>query len=417
MTAPARRRVVVTGIGMVTPLGIGTETSWKQLLSGTSGARRITRFDPSFNRVQIGAEITDFDPSQWLEYKDVRRFDRVGHLAVAASELAIADQGLDGLDREEIATVVGSALGGTATATTAIENRLTDRNVSPLFIPMTMANFAASTVAFRHKLGGPSYASLSACSSSADAVGQGYRMVRDGYAAACLVGGAEAAMEPVVLAGFTSMRALSKRNDDPAGAARPFSADRDGFVLGEGAAMLLLETAESAAARGAHVYAEVCGYGQTVDTHHITAPREDGASAARAMGLAMREAGVGPDRVDYINAHGTGTMLSDPSETRAVHTAFGEYASRVAISSTKSMTGHMLGATGAVEAAICALAIDRGQIPPTINYSTPDPECDLDYVPNAARTQRVEVALSNSIAFGGHNVTLAFRTAGHQSEE
>ncbi|MEV0711621.1 beta-ketoacyl-ACP synthase II [Nocardia aurea] len=416
MSGDERRRVAITGIGLVTPLGIGTDIYWKQVISGVSGARTITSFDASFNRVRIGAEVPDFDPGQWLEYKDVRRYDRVGHLAVAASDLALADQGLDGVDRDEVATIVGCGLGGVDTARTGIEDRLAGRNVSPLFIPMAMANFAASAVAFRHKFGGPSYAPLSACASSADAIGQGYRMVRDGYASACMVGGAEAALNPVVLAGFTSMRALSKRNDDPQGAARPFSKDRDGFVLGEGAGMLLLEPLESARARGAHVYAEICGYGQVVDTHHVTAPREDGACAAKAMNKAMRESGIDPTEVDYINAHGTGTMLSDPAETRAVHLAFGAHAPNVPISSTKSMTGHMLGATGVVEAATCALAIDRGQIPPTINYSEADPACDLDYVPNVARTGRVDVALSNSIAFGGHNVTLAFRRAARDED-
>lgn len=409
-----RQRVVITGIGLVTPLGIGVDTFWKQLISGVSGVRRITAFDPSFNRVRIAAEIPDFEPSQWLEYKDVRRFDRVGHLAVAASELTVADQPLDGLDPEETAAIVGCGLGGTQTAQKGIQDRLDGGNVSPLFIPMAMANFAASTVAFRQKLGGPCYAPLSACSSSADAIGQGYRMVRDGYAAAALVGGAEAAVNPVVLSGFTSMRALSKNNEDPQGACRPFSADRDGFVLGEGAGMLLLETLESARARDAHIYAEICGYGQVVDTHHVTAPRADGACAAKAMTLAMREAGVAPDEVGYINAHGTGTMLSDPAETNAVHKAFGAYGRRVPISSTKAMTGHMLGATGAVEAAICALAIDRGELPPTINYTEPDPACEVDCIPNTARRSRIDVALSNSIAFGGHNVTLAFRRVDDQ---
>lgn len=403
------QRVVITGIGLVTPIGTGVEDFWKQLIAGESGVRAITSFDPSFNRVRIAAEVPDFDPTRWLEYKDVRRFDRVGHLAVAAAELTVADQALDGLDRDEIAAIVGCGLGGTRTAQTGIQDQANGRNVSPLFIPMAMANFAASTVAFRHQLGGPCYAPLSACSSSADAVGQGYRMVRDGHAVAALVGGAEAAVNPVVLSGFTSMRALSKHNDDPQGACRPFSKDRDGFVLGEGAGMLLLETLDSARARGAHIYAEVCGYGQVVDTHHVTAPREDGACAARAMTLAMREAGVAPDEVGYINAHGTGTLLSDPAETNAVHRAFGGYGTRVPISSTKAMTGHMLGATGAVEAAICALAIDRGTLPPTINYHEPDPACEVDCVPNVARTAKVDVALSNSIAFGGHNVTLAFR--------
>ncbi|WP_024804184.1 beta-ketoacyl-ACP synthase II [Nocardia sp. BMG51109] len=403
------RRVVITGIGLVTPIGIGTDPFWKRLVDGVSGARRVTVFDPSFNDVQIAAEIPDFDPGQWLEYKDVRRFDRVGHLATAASDLALVDSGLDGLDRDEIATVISSGLGGAGTAMTTIRAQMVGKTVSPLFIPMVMANFSASTVAFRHRLGGPSYAPLSACASSADAVGQGYRMVREGHAAAAVVGGAEAPVTPAVLAGFTSMRALSKRNDDPQRAGRPFSADRDGFVLGEGAGILLLEPLDSARTRGAHIYAEVCGYGPVNDIHHVTAPRANGERAAKAMMLAMYQAGVGPAEVGYINAHGTGTQLSDPAETRAVHRAFGEYACTVPISSTKPMTGHMLGATGAVETAICALVLERGQLPPTINYTEPDSECDLDYVPNTARTTRVDVALSNSIAFGGHNVTLALR--------
>lgn len=407
-----RRRVAITGIGVVTPLGIGTEPFWKQLVDGTSGITRITRFDPSFNRVRIGGEIADFDPSIWMEYKDVRRYDRAGQLAVAAAELALADQGIEGIDTDEVATIIGCGLGGVDTVLAGTRALLNDRPVSPLLIPMGMANFAASVVAFRHKFGGPSYAPLSACASSADAVGQGYRMVRDGYVTAALAGGADACLNPLVLAGFTSMRALSKRNDDPAGAARPFSGDRDGFVLSEGACVLLLESLESARARGAHVYAEVCGYGQVNDTHHVTAPRADGERAAKAMTLAMREAGLAPADIGYINAHGTGTQLSDPAETNAIKRAFGAHAYRVPVSSTKSMTGHMLGGTGAVESAICALTLDRGVIAPTINYRESDPECDLDYVPNVSRPAKVEAALSNSIAFGGHNVTLAFRRAG-----
>jgi 3-oxoacyl-[acyl-carrier-protein] synthase II len=274
---------------------------------------------------------------------------------------------------------------------------------------MSMTNLAASVIAHRHGLGGPSYSPVSACASSADAVGQGFRSIRDGYARACLVGGAEAAVNSVVMSGFASLRALSQHNDDPARAARPFSADRDGFVLGEGACVLLLESLASAEARGAHVYAEVCGYAQTSDAHHLTAPLPDGKRAARAMELALKDAELSPTRVNYVNAHGTGTQLSDPAETRALHLAFGEHAQQLAVSSTKSMHGHLLGAAGALETAICALAIERGVLPPTINLTTSDPACDLDYVPNRSRTSRVDVAVTTSMAFGGHNTALVLR--------
>ncbi|HEY5854574.1 MAG TPA: beta-ketoacyl-ACP synthase II [Aldersonia sp.] len=406
----ARERVAITGIGAVTPVGIGKKAFWQGLLDGVSGVGPITAFDASQQRVQIAAEVTDFEPDRWLPFRDVRRFDRVGHLGIAAADLALEDRGgTDDLDLASVATIVSTGLGGPQTLEQAMVAHLGGNSVSPLFIPMSMANFAVSAIARRYGFGGPSYSPQSACASSADAIGQGYRMVRDGYASVCLAGGAEASVTSIVLAGFAAMRALSRRNDDPAGACRPFAADRDGFVLGEGAAVLVLEPLSVATARGAHVYAEICGYGQTNDTHHVTAPREDGLHAAEAMTRAMAEAGLGPDDVDYVNAHGTGTALSDPAETAAIKRAFGSDRPRVAVSSTKAMTGHMLGATGAVEAAACALAIESGWIPPTINHHVPDPGCDLDVVPNVARAGQVRAALSNSIAFGGHNVSLAFR--------
>jgi 3-oxoacyl-[acyl-carrier-protein] synthase II len=405
-----RERVVITGIGLVTPVGIGTKDFWASLLDGKSGAGAITAFDPSFNRVRIAAEVTDFEPERWLELRDVQRFDRVGQLAIAAADLALDDCGsTDELDRETVATIVSSGLGGPRTLEEAVTAQSGGESVSPLFIPMAMPNFAVSAIARRHRFGGPSYSPLSACASSADAIGQAYRLIRDGYASTCVAGGAEAPVTPVILAGFTSMRALSRRNDDPAGACRPFAADRDGFVLGEGAAVLVMESLTTATARGAHIYAEVCGYGQTNDTFHVTAPCEDGRHAAQAMLQAMKEAGLGPSDIDYINAHGTGTMLSDPAETAAIKRAFGADCARVAVSSTKAMTGHMLGATGAVEAAVCAMSIETGWIPPTINHAVPDPDCDVDVVPNVARQSTVRAALSNSIAFGGHNVSLALR--------
>lgn len=402
-------RVAITAIGLVTPLGIGLEPFWKSLVAGQSGVRRITLFDASAARVQIAAEVDGFEPRRFLDFKDAQRLARVGQLAVAAAELALADRSLDGLDKDEMATIISSGLGGPDVIFTGVQAHLDGQAVSPLFIPMAMANLAASVISHRYGLGGPSYAPLSACASSADAIGQGFRMIRDGYATACLVGGAEGAINPVVMSGFASMRALSRRNDDPPRAARPFSTDRDGFVLGEGACVLLLESVDSAKARGAHVYAEVCGYGQTSDVHHLTAPRPDGERVTKAMQLAMREAGLAASDVHYINAHGTGTLLSDPAETLAIRGALGDHGGIVAVSSTKSMTGHLLGAAGALEAAVCALAIDRGVVPPTINLDTPDPECNLDHVANVARTVRVDAALSNSLAFGGHNVTLALR--------
>jgi 3-oxoacyl-[acyl-carrier-protein] synthase II len=409
--ASERARVAITAIGIISPLGTGKEPFWERLVAGESGARRITLFDASSARVQIAAEVEGFEARRFMDFKDAQRLARVGQLAVAAAELALTDQGLDGLARDEIATIVSSGLGGPDAIFSGVRAHLEGHAVSPLFIPMAMANLAVSVIAHRYQLGGPSYAPLSACASSADAIGQGYRLIRDGYAKACLVGGAEGSINPVVMSGFASMRALSRHNDDPAGAARPFSADRDGFVLGEGACVLLLESIDSARARGAYVYAEVCGYGQTSDAHHLTAPRPEGERVASAMQLALREASLGARDVHYVNAHGTGTLLSDPAETKAIRLALGEHSSNVAVSSTKSMLGHLLGAAGAVEAAICALSIDRGVIPPTINLHAPDPACDLDYVPNLARKQQVDVALSNSLAFGGHNVTLALRRA------
>jgi 3-oxoacyl-[acyl-carrier-protein] synthase II len=406
-----RARVAITAIGLVTPLGLGKDVFWEKLTAGVSGVRRITLFDASSARVQIAAEVPDFDPRRFMEFKDAQRLARVGQLAIAAAELAVADQTLDGLDRDAIATIVSSGLGGPDAIFSGVSAHLDGDAVSPLFIPMSMANLPASVIAHRYHLGGPSYAPLSACASSADAIGQAYRLIRDGYAEACVVGGAEGAINPVVMSGFASMRALSRKNDEPARAARPFSADRDGFVMGEGACVLLLESIASATRRGAHVYAEVCGYGQTSDHHHLTAPRPEGEQVAKAMAFALRDAGLEPRDVQYVNAHGTGTQLSDPAETKAIRRALGEHAANVAVSSTKSMIGHLLGAAGAVEAAICALSIDRGVVPPTINLETPDPACDLDYVPNQARTQRVDVALTNSLAFGGHNVTLALRRA------
>ncbi|MFF0476896.1 beta-ketoacyl-ACP synthase II [Streptomyces sp. NPDC004284] len=414
-TAPGRHRVVVTGIGMVTPLGVGTEAVWTRLLAGTSGVGPIRSFDAERLPVRIAAEVTDFDPTDWLTSKETRRLDRFCHFAIAAAELAVERAGLDGIDRDGAATVIGSAIGGAATMREGVlKDAEAPRMVSPFFVPSSIVNMGAGTVSQRFGFRGPGGAPVTACASSADAIGQAYRLVRDGYAGAALAGGSEACIASPLVAGFANLRALSRRNDEPQRASRPFTADRDGFVMGEGATMLLLETAESAEARGAHVYAEICGYGQTSDAYHVTAPDPTGESAARAMLAALREADLKPDEIDHVNAHGTSTPFSDAAETKAIKSAFGAHSGNLAVSSTKSMTGHLLGAAGATETAFCALAIDRGVIPPTINQDAADPECDLDYVPNTARPYEVRAALSNSFAFGGQNVSLALRRFARQ---
>ncbi|MEV5320910.1 beta-ketoacyl-ACP synthase II [Streptomyces sp. NPDC052687] len=409
-TLPGRHRVVVTGIGMVNPLGTGTETVWTRLLAGTSGVGPIQAFDAGRLPVRIAAEVTDFDPADWLTSKEVRRLDRFCHFAIAAAELAVERAGLDGIDRDGAATVIGSAIGGAGTMRAGVlKDATAPHMVSPFFVPSSIVNMGAGTVAQRFGFRGPGAAPVTACASSADAIGQAYRLVRDGYAGAALAGGSEACIASPLVAGFANLRALSRRNDEPQRASRPFTADRDGFVMGEGAAMLLLETAESAEARGAYVYAEICGYGQTSDAYHVTAPDPTGRGAARAMLAALCEAGLKPDEIDHVNAHGTSTPFSDAAETKAIKSAFGSHSGNLAVSSTKSMTGHLLGASGATETAFCALSIDRGVIPPTINQDAADPECDLDYVPNTARPYEVRAALSNSFAFGGQNVALALQ--------
>ena len=409
-TGSGRRRVVVTGIGMVNPLGIGTETVWTRLLAGSSGVGPIRSFDADRLPVRIAAEVPNFEATDWLTRKETRRLDRFCHFAVAAAELAVERAGLDGIDRDGAATVIGSAIGGAETMMAGVLKDLTAPSmISPFFVPSSIVNMGAGTVAQRFGFRGPSAAPVTACASSADAIGQAYRLVRDGYAGAALAGGSEACLISPLIAGFATMRALSRRNDEPHRASRPFTADRDGFVMGEGATMLLLETASSAEARGAHIYAEIRGYGQTTDAYHVTAPDPSGRSAARAMLAALREADLKPSEIDHVNAHGTSTPFSDAAETRAIKSAFGRHSENLAVSSTKSMTGHLLGAAGATETAFCALSIDRGIIPPTINQDAADPECDLDYVANTARPYAVQAALSNSFAFGGQNVSLVLQ--------
>ena len=408
-----RHRVVITGVGAVTPLGVGVDALWEGVLAGRSGIRRITRFDPSPFPTQIAGEVPDFDPTAFMERKDARRMDRFTQFAVASVAMALEDAGLrlDDVDRDRLGVVMGTGIGGIETFVEqagVMAERGPDR-VSPFFIPMMIANMAAGQVAIRFGARGPNSTLVTACAASAHAVGEAFRILQRGEADVMITGGAEAAIVPLGVAGFCAMKALSTRNDDPAAASRPFDRDRDGFVMAEGAGALILETLEHARRRGARVYAEIIGYGTTADAYHITQPAPGGEGGARAMQAALADAGLAPEQVDYINAHGTSTPQGDVAETQAIKRVFGEHAYRLAVSSTKSMTGHLLGAAGAVETILTALALRDGVLPPTINLDEPDPECDLDYVPNRARRRDIAVALSNSFGFGGQNACLALR--------
>ncbi len=403
-------RVVITGLGALTPLGLDVATSWHALVAGQSGIGPITHFDATGIRSRIAGELKAFDPDAALGRKEARRTDRFVQMAVVAAQEALADAGLtiDDGNRTEVGVIVGSGIGGIGTLVEQInvlQSRGPDR-VSPFLVPMFIVDLSAGEIAIRAGAQGVNYSIVSACSTSAHCIGEAAEVIRRGDAVAMIAGGSEAGLVPVGVAGFASMRALSERNDDPERASRPFDAERDGFVMGEGAGIVVLEELEYARARGARIYAELVGYGATDDAYHITAPSEGGEGAVRAMRLALRKARLDPQDVDYVNAHGTSTPLNDKLETQALKTVFGKAAYDVPVSSTKSMTGHLLGAAGAVEAIVCALAIRDNCLPPTINYAHPDPECDLDYVPNAARKRRVDRALTNSLGFGGHNSTL-----------
>ncbi|NGO66872.1 beta-ketoacyl-ACP synthase II [Streptomyces boncukensis] len=412
-----RRPVAVTGIGVVSPVGSGPRF-WDALVAGQSGIGRITGFDPAGHPVRIAGEVRDVELGAWLETKDVKRLDRFCQLALVAAALAVSDADFAAPDPDRVGVVFGTAIGG---AETMREGSVAEwlrgpRYVSPKLVPCAIPNMAAANIAVRHGFRGPSMCPVTACASASDAVGWGARLVRDGYADACLVGGSEAAVRAPIMAGFAQLRALSRRNDAPEAACRPFDADRDGFVLAEGAGALLLESADLARARGARVYAEVAGYGQTTDAHHETAPLPGGAGAARAIGAALDDASTAACEIGYVNAHGTSTRLSDVAETAALRRSLGGHAERIAVSSTKSMTGHLLGASGAVEAAATSLALHHGIVPPTINLEAPDTDCDLDYVPGSARKVELDAALSLSMAFGGHNACLVLRRdkeAGH----
>lgn len=408
-----RRRVAVTGVGLVTSVGIGTTETWRSLLDGRSGVCAITRFDTSLFSTKIAAEIQGFDPLRWIEKKDLKKMDTFIHYALAASEFAVSQSGLEITPEfsERVGVIIGSGIGG-FTVIEREHNELIEggpRKISPFFIPSSIINLAAGQVSIRFGACGPNSAPSTACSTGSHAVGDAYRLISRGDADAMICGGSEAAITPMGVGGFAAMRALSTRNEEPTRASRPFDKDRDGFVMGEGAGILVLEDLEHARARGAKVIAEVVGYGMSADAFHITMPSENGDGAFRVMRNTLRDAGVTPDQVDYINAHGTSTPLNDKIETAAIRKLFGEHASKVAVSSTKSMVGHLLGAAGAVEAGICCLAIADEMLPPTINMETPDPDCDLDYVPNAARSRPIRYALSNSFGFGGTNAALLFK--------
>jgi 3-oxoacyl-[acyl-carrier-protein] synthase II len=408
----AERTVVVTGIGPVTPVGVGRKAFWDALVSGRSGVGEVTLFDASEFPVRIGGEVKDFDPADWMDRKAARRTDRVVHLGVAAARLAWEDAGSPQVDPQRAAVVVSTGVGGLRYMEQQVRilaERGPDR-VSAFTVPAMMPNAASAQIAMEFGFTGPNSCITTACAAGAHGVGEAYRYIKHGMADLAVAGGTESGITPLSLAAFAQMQALS-RNTDPTRASRPFDANRDGFVMAEAAGILILEEEERARARGATIYAEVAGYGTSADAFHITQPEPQGTGAVLAMQMALGDAGEDAEAVDYINAHGTSTPLNDAAETRAIKKALGDHAYRVAVSSTKSMTGHMVGAAGAAEAAVTALAVREGMVPPTINYDTPDPECDLDYVPNEARKQDVRLALSNAFGFGGQNAVLAFRQA------
>jgi 3-oxoacyl-[acyl-carrier-protein] synthase II len=407
------RRVVVTGIGLVSSVGIGTAANWDALLAGLSGIGRITRFDTANFSTQIAGEVKGFDPHQFIEKKDVKKMDVFIQYAIAASQFAMDDSQLPitATNAERVGVFIASGIGGFSTIEREHKALLEGgpRRISPFFIPSAIINLASGQVSIRFGAKGPNSATCTACSASAHAIGDAFEIIVRGDADAMIAGGSEAAITPMGVGGFGAMRALSTRNDDPSRASRPFDRDRDGFIIGEGSGVVILEELEFAKARGARIYAELVGYGMSADAYHITAPSEDGDGAVRVMAKCLKRAGISPGQVDYINAHGTSTPYNDKLETLAIKKTFGEHARRVAISSTKSMTGHLLGAAGGLEAGITAKAVYTQQVPPTINLDNPDPECDLDYVPHTARQMRIEYALSNSFGFGGTNAALLLK--------
>jgi 3-oxoacyl-[acyl-carrier-protein] synthase II len=408
-----KRRVVVTGLGLVTPLAHTVEATWSALMEGRSGVDYLKKFDTEKFPVKIGAEVKDFDPLNYVEKKEARKMGAFIHYAIAASDEAMRDSGLQVTpeNAELIGTYISSGIGDFWAIEREHSKLLNDgpHRVSPFFIPSAIVNLAAGQVSIRFGAKGPNSATATACSAGAHAIGDSFKIIQRGDADVMICGGAESAITPMSVAGFAAMRALSTRNDDPTHASRPFERDRDGFIIGEGAGLMILEELEFARRRGARIYAELVGYGMTADAFHITMPDETASGAIRVMQMAMRDAGAEPHEVEYVNAHGTSTPYNDKFETAAIKKTFGEHAYRMAVSSTKSMTGHLLGAAGGIEAVFSVLAIQRGMLPPTINYVNPDPDCDLDYVPNEAREANIRFALSNSFGFGGTNAALLFK--------
>ncbi len=407
------RRVVVTGVGLVSPLGTGVEKNWQALTNGVSGIDRITRFDASELPTQIAGEVKDFIAEDWIDKKEIKKMDLFIQYSLAAAEMAMQDSGLKITEEnaEMVGVLVGAGLGGLPTIEKYHAAMMEGgyKKVSPFFIPMLIINLAPGHISIRFGAKGPNLSSVSACATGTHSIGDAYRMIQRGDADAMIAGGTESTVTPLGVGGFNVMRALSTRNDDPKAASRPFEKNRDGFVLAEGAGIVVLEEYEGAKKRGAKIYGEVCGYGLSADAYHLTAPAPEGEGAARCMKMALRTAGVNPEAVDYINAHGTSTPFNDLYESKAIKSTFGSHCKKLMVSSTKSMTGHLLGAAGGIEAVFSLLAMERGVVPPTINYQEPDPECDLDYVPNEARQAKVNIAISNSFGFGGTNATLLFK--------
>ncbi|MEM1254910.1 MAG: beta-ketoacyl-ACP synthase II [Cyanobacteria bacterium P01_H01_bin.21] len=413
MTSTEKKRVVITGMGAITPIGNTLEAYWQGLVAGKSGIGPITLFDASKHKCRIAGEVKGFDPLEYLDAKDAKRTDRFAQFAIAASKQALANAKLaiTDLNAEQVGVMIGTGVGGLKVMEeqqSVYLNKGPSR-CSPFMVPMMIANMAAGLTAIHTGAKGPNSCAVTACAAGSNAIGDAFRIVQNGYAQAMICGGTEAAITPLSFAGFASARALSTRNDDPDHASRPFDKGRDGFVMGEGAGILILEELEHALSRGAHIYAEMVGYGMTCDAYHMTAPVPGGAGAARSMELALKDAGVSPSEVSYINAHGTSTPANDPTETAAIKTALGDCANQIPVSSTKSMTGHLLGGSGGIEGVAVCMAVANDRVPPTINLQDPDDGCDLDYVPNESRAHTIDVAMSNSFGFGGHNVTLVFR--------
>ena len=409
-----RKRIVITGMGVITPVGNDVTTYWQALVTGRSGAGPITMYDASQQQVRIAAEVKDFDPVATLGRKEAKRTDRFTQLVLAAAQEAVAASGLNFAgngDNHDIAIIIGTGIGGLGTLLDSYDTMLErgPRRVSALMVPMMMPNAGAGSIALVYGIHGPAMSLNSACATGTNAIGEAAELIQRGTAEVAICGGGDSVMHPLALAAMHNMGAVSARNDDPQRASRPFDADRDGFVMGEGAGVVILESLRHARRRGARIHAELVGYGASCDAFHITAPDENGAGAALSMTTALRSAGLRPEEIDYINAHGTSTPMNDRIETLAIHTVFGPHAGKVPVSSTKSMVGHLMGAAGAVEAIACVRTLETGVIHPTINYETPDPDCDLDYVPNKARQANPRTALSNSFGFGGHNATLIFR--------